>query len=94
MGTVVMGGMGEWANDDYQAQPQRHILRPTGDIGDMWSRSHEELSETLRERKRKRKCAGTIPSTPTLLQSEIQVQTQQRNPGLPPGNVHEAGDVE
>ena len=80
MGTVVMGGMGEWAETTDFGPNERNCPNPVEEINETASNN-----ETLRGRKRRRKCARTLQSETTLPHSENTVPPHQLHPGLPPG---------
>ena len=85
MGTMVMGGMGDWGLEDNQAQ-NVHLSTP-----EPGNREHAvenlDMELTLRERKRRRKCPSERPITTTSSISVIDVQSQRGRPGLTPGGV-------
>ena len=80
MGTVVMGGMGEWAETTDFGPNERNCPNPVEEINEAASNN-----ETLHGRKRRRKCARTLQSETTLPHSENTVPPHQLHPGLPPG---------
>ena len=85
MGTMVMGGMGDWGPEDNQAQ-NVHMRNPEPGIRE---NEVENLELTLRERRRKRKCPSERPNSTTSSITVIDVQTQRDRPGLTPGGVEQ-----
>ena len=80
MGTVVMGGFGEWASETDSGPSETVSSNPVREVNETVN-----YNETLRGRKRRRKCAGMLPSATTLQVSENLILPQQLVLGLPPG---------